>query len=241
MDPRFLKFPSFLTVVGLACFTRLAIGAGEIGTVSSVDPGGRIGFIPWGGTSAEATVVPMAADAVFTIGGASAPAESSKPGMWIELDERTNDGAVKRASAGEFLSADAGRIVIFRGLPAEFLQRDVKDWYTNEAGGVQFKVQLMRGSGDPKITGANLRPSKYAEPAEGFVFHLPAGLKGAVINFHGAKPGVTTPDAEGKITISKETVFESYYSHPKNPVKPELGATSGLTELTLRKLPKLAP
>jgi hypothetical protein len=183
----------------------------------------------------------MAAGAVLTIAGASAPAQRPKPGMWIELDELAGGGAVKRASAGDFLSADGGRVVIFRGLPAEFLQRDVKDWYTNEAGGVQFKVQLMRGSGDPKITGANLRPSKYAEPAEGFVFHLPAGLKGAVINFHGAKPGVTTPDAEGKITINKETVIESYFSHPKNPVKPELGATSGLTELTLRKLPKVAP
>ncbi|HEV7401736.1 MAG TPA: hypothetical protein VGO11_02375 [Chthoniobacteraceae bacterium] len=240
MDPRFLKFRFFLTFVGLACFTRLAIGAGEIGTVSSVDAGGRLGFIPWGGTSSEAKVVPMTADAVFTIGGAAVPAQSLKPGMWIEL-EQTNNGDVRRASAGEFLAADGGRIVIFRGLPAAFLQRDVKDWYTNEAGGVQFKVQFMRGSGDPKITGANLRPSKYAEPAEGFVFHLPAELRGAVVNFHGAKPGVTTPDAEGKITINKETVIESYFNHPKNPVKPELGATSGLTELTLRKLPKSAP
>lgn len=93
----------------------------------------------------------------------------------------------------------------------------------------------------PKDTGANLRPSSYAEPAEGFVFHLPASLKGAVVNFHGAKPGVTTPDAEGRITINKETVLDSYFVHPKNPVKPELGSTSGLTELTIRKLPKPAP
>lgn len=210
---------------------------GDLGTVSAVDAGGRISFLPWGGAAADVQVLTTQAGAALTVRGIAASAKELQPGMWIKLAELAGDGSVKRASAGHFLTAEGGKVVIFQGLPGEFLQRDVKDWYTNEAGGVKFKVQLMRSSGDPKVTGANLRPSSYAEPAEGFVFHLPAGLKGAVVNFHGAKPGVTTPDAEGRITINKETVTDSYFAHPKNPVKPELGSTSGLTELTIRKLP----
>jgi hypothetical protein len=45
------------------------------------------------------------------------------------------------------------------------------------------------------------------------------------------------PDADGKVLINKETCGESYWKHRKNPGRPEAGYVSGLTELTIRKLP----
>lgn len=88
------------------------------------------------------------------------------------------------------------------------------------------------------MTGLNLRPAEYKEPEGGFIFYWPAELNGAVLNYHGAKPGATKLDAEGKYMITKETVDETYWKHPKNPNKLDLGDTTGLTELTVRKLPK---
>lgn len=50
--------------------------------------------------------------------------------------------------------------------------------------------------------------------------------------------GVTWLDADGKIAITKDTVTESYWKHPKNPNKLDAGYTSGLTEITVRKIPQ---
>lgn len=221
--------------------TAAPVGSGDIGTVSAVDDSGTIRFVPWGKTDTDMENVATTAETEVSVAAAAAKVADLKAGMWIKLDEMAGSGEAKRLSAGQFLAEDGDKLVIFKALPGELLQRDVKDWYTNEAGGIRFKVQLMRSSGDPKILGANLRPASYREPAGGFVFYLPLTLKGAVLNYGGPKVGRTVPDADGKLVINKDTVTETYWKHPRNPSKPDLGSVSGLTELTIRKLPKAMP
>ena len=217
------------------------VSSGDIGTVCAIDKAGTITFVPWGKAVADMERVTTRGETEVFVAGAAAKVADVRAGMWIRFDAIGGGGEAKRVSAGQFLAEDGDKLVIFKALPAEFLQREVKDWYTNEAGGVKFKVQLMRGSGDPKIPGANLRPVSYREPAGGFVFYLPPTLRGAVLNYGGPKPGVTVPDADGKIAINKDTVTETYWQHPRNPNKPDLGLVSGLTELTIRKLPREMP
>ena len=217
------------------------VSNGDIGTVSAVDRAGTISFVSWGKAVAEMERVATRTETEVSVAGAAAKVADVRVGMWIRFDAIGGGGEANRVSAGQFLAEDGDKLVIFKALPGEFLQREVKDWYTNEAGGIKFKVQLMRSSGDPKIPGANLRPVSYKEPAGGFVFYLPLTLKGAVLNYGGPKPGVTVPDADGKIVINKDTVTETYWQHPRNPNKPDLGVVSGLTELTIRKLPRGMP
>lgn len=235
--------PTLIAVLGITASQAAAapVGSGDIGTVSAVDNSGTISFVPWGKTDADMGKVATKAETAVSVAAAAAKIADVKAGMWIKFDEIGSGGEAKRVSSGQFLAEDGDKLVIFKALPGEFLQREVKDWYTNEAGGIRFKVQLMRSSGDPKIPGANLRPASYKEPAGGFVFYLPSTLKGAVLNYGGPKRGMTVPDADGKIVINKDTVTETYWQHPKNPNKPDLGSVSGLTELTIRKLPKAMP
>ncbi len=212
--------------------------SGDVGTIAEVNLPSGVAMIPWGKTPAEAQKIVTEANTSITITGVAAKIGDLQIGMWIKLEEIGEGGLAKQISAGQFVGADGDKVVIFQNLPEELLQRNVADWYTNEAGGIKFKVQLMRNKEDGTISGANLRPAKYQEPAGGFVFYLPPKLKGTVVNYHGAKKGATTLDADFKMAITKETVDESYFQHPSNPAKPEAGSTSGLTELTLRKLPK---
>lgn len=232
-------------LAGISCATGRAladsVGNGEIGTVAACDNTGVIRFVPWGKTDADVKQVATKANTEVFVAVRAARITDLEKGMWIRFDVIGSDGVAKRVTSGQFITGNGDKIVIFKDMPAEFLQRDVKDWYSNEAGGVRFKVQLMRGKGIPGISGANLRPASYQEPAGGFVFYLPAALKGTVLNYNGAKPGTTVPDAEGKIVINRDSVTESYWKHPKNPNKLDLGPVSGLTELTLRKFPKADP
>ena len=197
----------------------IVFAEGEFGMIVAVGENRNITFQPWGKITTEARTVSAVGDL--------------KAGMWIKF---TATGIL----TGQFVDEDGDRIVIFKGLPEEFLTENVSDWYTNEAGGVKFKVQLMRGPNNT-VTGANLRPAKYREPAGGFVFYLPPKLKGAVLNHGGPKPGSMIPDADGKVRIDKDTVTDKYWKHPRNPQRPEAGFVSGLTELTIRKLPPREP
>lgn len=74
----------------------------------------------------------------------SAQVADLKPGMWFKLTDAGQNGIAKEFTAGQFLVEDGNKISIFRGLPPEFLVTDIKDWYTNIAGGLRFKIQLMR-------------------------------------------------------------------------------------------------
>ena len=211
---------------------------GEFGTISKVTEQ-KATFVPWGKTEAEAKSVSLSKDTRIDVADGSDKKPDLQPGMWIKFDKVSGDGVPLAIKAGHFVTENKDKIVIFQNLPAEFLFTNVKDWYTNEAGGVKFKIQVMRSKTDMAVTGLNFRPAKYKEPAGGFLFYWPQQLKGAVLNYEGAERGATIPDAEGKIAITKDTVTDSYWKHPKNPNKLDAGYTSGLTELTVRKLPKI--
>lgn len=196
--------------------TAVPISNGEFGTISKVDGKKEITFVPWGKGVSEAKSVSLSGDTQIDIAQATEQKADLQPGMWIKFGKVNGDGVPLAITAGHFVSQNKDKIVLFQNLPAEFLFTDVKDWYTNEAGGVKFKIQVMRSKTDMAVIGLNLRPAKYQEPVGGFVFYWPQKLKGAVLNYEGAKRGVTTPDAEGKIAITKDTVTESYWKHPKN-------------------------
>jgi len=206
------------SIILLVLTAGIAFADGEFGTIVAIGENRNITFQPWGKTSTETRTVSAAGNL--------------KPGMWIKFTGN-------RVLTGQFVAVDGDRIVIFKDLPEEFLTVYVPDWYTNEAGGVKFKVQLMRGP-DNTVTGDNVRPANYREPTGGFVFYLPPKLKGAVLNHGGPKPGSMIPDADGKVLINKDTVTEKYWKHLRNPQRPEAGFVSGLTELTIRKLPPRA-
>ena len=86
--------------------------------------------------------------------------------------------------------------------------------------------------------GTNLRAAEYKEPPGGFVVYFPKTLEGAVLGWGGFKPAANVPDKDGKVLINKETCTDYYWKHLKNPARPEAGSVSGLTEFTIRKLPK---
>ena len=234
---------SLFSLCGILPWSPLATAApisnGEFGTISKVDGQKEITFVPWGKAESDAKSVSLSGDTQIDVANAAEKKAELQPDMWIKFGNVNGEGVPLAVTAGHFVSQDKDKIVIFQNLPAEFLFTDVKDWYTNEAGGMKFKIQVMRSKTDMTVTGLNLRPAKYQEPAGGFVFYWPQKLKEAVLNYEGAKRGVTTPDADGKIAITKDTVTESYWKHPKNPNKLDAGYTTGLTELTVRKIPKI--
>jgi hypothetical protein len=219
--------------------TAAPISNGDIGTISKITDQKTVKFVPWGMAVSEAKIVSIAGETKIDVANGTDKKTDLQPGMWIKFAKVSEDGKPLEIKAGHFLAQNKDTIIIFQGLPAEFLAAEVKDWYTNEAGGVKFKIQVMRSKTDMAVTGLNLRPASYREPEGGFVFYWPVQLKGAVVNYEGAKKGATIPDAEGKIAITKDTVTESYWKHPKNPNKLDAGYTSGLTELTVRKMPKI--
>ena len=229
----------FTTLLSSANEPAVPVATGEFGTISEIAAQKTITFVPWG--KAEAKSVSITVDTKIAFANEAAKKAELQPGMWLKIDKISDDGAALAITAGQFVVQESGKVIIFQNLSAEFLSTDVKDWYTNEAGGVKFKIQVMRSKTDLAVTGLNLRPAKYQEPAAGFVFYWPKQLKGAVLNYEGAKPGVAVPDSDGKITITKDTVTDSYWKHPKNPNMLDAGYTSGLTELTVRKIPKAAP
>ena len=210
----------------------------DYGTVVSVDPSGVVTFIPWTKKKEDARTIPTSADTSVTIALAPGKVTDIAEGMWIKIEETDADGKAKKISAGPFLSEDGDKVVIFKGMPEEFILYGSDGWYTNTAGGCKFKVQPMGAGKEPTNPGSNLRPATYKEPAGGFVFYFPLTLKGAVINWGGSKPGSKQLDADGKVLINKDTCTDKYFKHLKNPARPEAGYVSGLTELTIRKLPK---
>ncbi len=207
------------------------------GLISGVEDSGSIKYVPWGKKTVDVKSVQLVSDASVTVALESAKLTDLKSGMWIKFDE-VIDGKCKKVSAGQFLTADGDRIVVFKGLPEEFILYNSEGWYTNEVLGAKFKVQPM-GKGElPTNPGSNLRAASYREPAGGFVVYFPKTLENAVVNWGGSKPSANIPDKEGKVLINKDTCTDYYWKHLKNPAKPDEGFTSGLTEFTIRKLPK---
>lgn len=212
--------------------------AGDYGTIASVDAAGVVTLIPWGKKPADAKTVATSADTSVTLALSPGKVSDLKAEMWIKIDEVAADGKAKKISAGPFVAEDGDKVVIFKGMPEEFILYRSEGWYTNTAGGVKFKVQPMGAGKEPTNPGSNLRAAAYKEPAGGFVVYFPLTLKGAVVNWGGSKPGANVPDAEGKVLINKATCTDYYYKHLKNPARPEAGYTGGMTEFTIRKLPK---
>ena len=207
------------------------------GVISSIDDSGSIKYVPWGKKAADAKSITVALDASISIALESGKLADLKSGMWVKFEELT-DGKSKKVSAGQFLIADGDKIVVFKGLPEEFVLYNAEGWYTNEVAGVKFKVQPMGKGEQATNPGSNLRAASYREPAGGFVVYFPTTLEGAVVNWGGPKPGANLPDKDGKVLINKDTCTEYSWKHLKNPAKPDEGYTSGVTEFTIRKLPK---
>lgn len=207
------------------------------GTIGGVDASGVISLIPWGKKPTDAKAISTGADTAITIALSPAKATDLKEGMWIKIQELSPDGKAKRLIAGDFLIEEGDKIIIFKGMPEEFLLYRSEGWYTNTAGGIRFKIQPMGAGKTPTNPGTNLRAASYKEPAGGFVVYFPLTLKGAILNWGGAKAGANKPDEEGKVLVNKETCTEYYWKHLKNPARPEAGYVSGMTEFTIRKLP----
>ncbi len=206
------------------------------GIISSVDALGNVKYVPWGKKKADTKTVATTADTSVIIALTAGKVADLKDGMWIKFEELT-DGKSKKISAGQFLMEDGDKIVIFKGLPEEFILYNHEGWYTNEIAGVKFKIQPMGKGESPTNPGTNLRSAAYKEPAGGFVVYFPKSIEGAVVNWGGSKPGTNVPDADGKVLVNKETCTDYYWKHLKNPAKPDEGFTSGMTEFTIRKLP----
>jgi len=216
---------------------QAAAAAGDYGTVTCVDAAGVIRLVPWGKKPTAAFDIPTRPDASVLINLESGKLSDLREGMWLKVLERAADGKARRITAGQFVQEVGDKVVLFKGMPEEFLVYGSEGWYTNIAAGIQFKIQPMGAGKSPSNPGTNLRPAKYREPAGGFVVYFPTTLKGAVLNWEGCKPGANMADADGKVLINKETCGETYWKHRKNPGRPEAGDVSGLTELTIRKLP----
>ena len=226
------------TLLAPALALAAAAATGDYGTVSAVDAAGVVTIVPWGKTPADSRTVATGKDTAVSINKDVGKWADLKEGMWIKLEDVGADGAARKIIAGQFIFMDGDKMVIFKGLPEEFILYGSAGWYTNAVDGFKFKFQAMRAGPDGPNAGANLRPAGYKEPPGGFVVYFPLTLKGAVLNYEGAKPGAAALDAEGKFAINKDTVTESYWKHPKNPNQRDAGFVSGLTELTIRKLPK---
>lgn len=208
----------------------------DYGTVAAVG-GGAIQLIPWGKKKEDAKAISTSADVSILINLDPGKVSDLIEGMWLKVLERDGDGKAKRIAAGQYLQADGDKVVVFKGLPEEFLVHRSEGWYTNNVAGVQFKVQPMGAGKTPSNLGTNLRAAKYREPAGGFVVYFPKTLDGAVLGWGGFKPNANIPDADGKVLVNKDTCTDYYWKHLKNPARPEAGYTSGMTEFTIRKMP----
>ncbi len=211
--------------------------SGNYGTVATVDASGVVSIIPWGMKAADAKPFPTGGETSVAINLAPGKVADIKEGMWIKIAEMA-DGKARRIIAGQFLQEEGDKIVIFKGLPEEFLINRSDGWYTNTVAGVQFKVQPMGAGKESSNPGTNLRAAAYKEPDGGFVVYFPQTLKGAVLGWGGFKPGANVPDVEGKVLVNKDTCTDYYWKHLKNPARPEAGFVSGMTEFTIRNLPK---
>lgn len=209
----------------------------DYGTVAAVVGGGVIRFVPWGEKAGAALSLPMSDDVSILINLDAGKVADLKEGMWLKVLERDGDGKAQRMIAGQFLQEVGGKVLVFKGLPEEFLIHRSEGWYTNTVGGVRFKVQPMGAGKTPSNPGTNLRAAEYKEPAGGFVVYFPKTLEGAVLGWGGFKPGANVPDAEGKVLVNKETCTDYYWKHLKNPARPEAGYVTGMTEFTVRNLP----
>ena len=209
---------------------------GDYGTVAAVD-GGAIKLIPWGKKKEDAKTVSTTSNASVLINLDPGKVSDLSEGMWLKVLERGGDGNAKRVIAGQFLQQDGDKVVVFKGLPEDFLVYRSEGWYTNTVAGMQFKVQPMGAGKTPSNLGTNLRAAKYEEPAGGFVVYFPRTLDSAVLGWGGFKPKANIPDADGKVLVNKETCTDYYWKHLKNPARPEAGYASGLTEFTIRKMP----
>ena len=209
---------------------------GDYGTVAAVD-GTVIQLIPWGKKKEDARTVSAAARPSILINLDPGKVNDLAEGMWLKVLERDSDGTAKRIIAGQFLQEDGDKVVVFKGLPEEFLVYNSEGWYTNTVAGVQFKVQPMGAGKTASNLGTNLRAAKYQEPAGGFVVYFPKTLEGSVLGWGGFKPKANIPDADGKVLVNKETCTDYYWKHLKNPARPEAGYASGMTEFTIRKMP----
>ncbi len=208
----------------------------DYGTVAAVDDG-AIRLIPWGRKKEDAKSFFTAADASVLINLDPGKVSDLTEGMWLKVLERGGDGKARRIIAGQFLQQDGDKVVVFKGLPEEFLIHRSDGWYTNTVAGVQFKIQPMGPGKTPSNLGTNLRAARYQEPAGGFVVYFPRTLEGAVLGWGGFKPGANIPDADGKVLVNKDTCTDYYWKHLKNPARPEAGYASGMTEFTIRKMP----
>ena len=188
-------------------------GGSDYGTVAGVDALGVVSIIPWGKKSADSKRVPTDAGADVLINLNPAKATDLKEGMWAKVLERDREGKAKKIIAGQFLQEDGDKVVVFKGLPEEFLVYHSDGWYTNTAGGVRFKVQPMGAGKTPSNPGSNLRAAEYKEPAGGFVVYFPKTLEGAVLGWGGFKPGANIPDDDGKVLVNKDTCTDYYWKH----------------------------
>lgn len=209
----------------------------DYGTIAAVDASGVVSVIPWGKKPADAKAITTRADVSVRINLEPGKVADLKEGMWIKV-EQVVEGKARRIIAGQFLQEDGDKVVVFKGMSEEFLVYRSEGWYTNTVAGVQFKVQPMGAGKEPSNPGTNLRAASYKEPAGGFVVYFPMTLKGAVVNWGGSKPGANVPDADGKVLVNKDTCTDYYWKHLKNPARPEQGYVSGMTEFTIRKLPR---
>lgn len=214
------------------------VAASDYGTVASVDAAGVVSIIPWGKKPAEAKLAPTSAGTSVLINLDPAKVADLKEGMWVKVLERDGEGKAARIIAGQFLQEDGDKVIVFKGLPEEFLVYRSDGWYTNTAGEVRFKVQPMGAGKTPSNPGTNLRAAEYKEPPGGFVVYFPKTLQGAVLGWGGFKPAANVPDEDGKVLVNKQTCTDYYWKHLKNPARPEAGYVSGMTEFTIRKLPE---
>ena len=136
-------------------------GAEDYGTVAAVDASGVISLIPWGKKAADAKPVATTAQTAVSINLESGKVADLKEGMWIKVLEREADGKARRVIAGQYLQEEGDKIIIFKGLPEEFLVYRSEGWYTNTVAGVEFKVQPMGAGKEPSNPGTNLRAAKY--------------------------------------------------------------------------------
>ena len=213
-----------------------AAARSDYGIVAATDAN-VVRLIPWGSKPDDVKAIPIAADASVSVNLDAGKAADLKEGMWLKVLERDAGGKAERIIAGQFLQEKKDKVIVSKGLPEEFLVYRSDGWYTNTAGGVQFKVQPMGAGKTPGNPGTNVRAAKYQEPPGGFVVYFPKTLEGAVLGWGGFKPGANVPDADGKVPVNRETCTDYYWKHLKNPARPEAGYVSGLTEFTVRKMP----
>jgi hypothetical protein len=162
-----LAMPEALAAVGEP--HQAAAAGGDYGLVTGVDAVGVIRLIPWGKKPTDAFDIPTYPDASVLINLEAGKPADLRGGMWLKVQERAADGKARRIIAGQFVQEVGDKVVVFKGMPEEFLAYGSEGWYTNIAAGIQFKIQPMGAGKSTSNPGTNLRPAKYQEPAGGFV------------------------------------------------------------------------